>query len=427
MGKISSKKFIPIGKTKGSKTVRMYLCTWNVGTKPPPDDLTSLLNLDNDELPDIYAIGLQEVSTGEQSMIDNPWTEKLTATLCPKGYIRFKAVRLSGMLELAFCRRQIFPNINGIESERTKTGLGGWWGNKGGVCIRFDLNGINICIINSHLAAHRDQTPERIIDHNSILEDQKFRDDDVDNILDHDYVLWMGDLNFRIDELQREEVLTRIEKKDYDYILKYDQLNNTRHQGLAFVDFQEGPITFPPTYKFDVGTNVYDTSEKQRVPAWCDRILWLVHDDSFDGVPLEVKQLHYRHHPEYKISDHRPVTSLFEVKMLSVPPNPLPVTFQNQGQWSIRRDALVKYSVAVYETSAWDWIGLYKTDFTDVHDYVNWVYAVPDAQKSKKPVQVRFTNMDELRSSIERKHILLYISSYKNTLLGMSNEFLISA
>lgn len=157
-------------------------------------------------------------------MTDNPWTEKLTATLCPKGYIRFKVVRLSGMLELAFCRRQLFSSINGIESERTKTGLGGWWGNKGGICIRFDLNGINICIINSHLAAHRDQTPERIIDHNSILEDQKFRDDDVDNILDHDYVLWMGDLNFRIDELQREDVLTRIEKKEYDYLLQYDQV-----------------------------------------------------------------------------------------------------------------------------------------------------------------------------------------------------------
>ena len=46
--------------------------------------------------------------------------------------------------------------------------------------------------------------------------------------------------------------------------------------------------------------------------------------------------------------------------MLSVPPNPLPVTFHNQGQWSIRRDEVVKYSVAVYEASSWDWIGLYK-------------------------------------------------------------------
>jgi synaptojanin len=36
----------------------------------------------------------------------------------------------------------------------------------------------------------------------------------------------------------------------------------------AFVGFEEGPILFPPTYRYDVGTNNYDTSEKARIPAW---------------------------------------------------------------------------------------------------------------------------------------------------------------
>ena len=36
----------------------------------------------------------------------------------------------------------------------------------------------------------------------------------------------------------------------------------------AFERFSEQPITFPPSYKFDVGTNVYDSSEKQRTPSW---------------------------------------------------------------------------------------------------------------------------------------------------------------
>lgn len=30
---------------------------------------------------------------------------------------------------------------------------------------------------------------------------------------------------------------------------------------LRLQGFMEGPITFPPTYKFDPYTNVYDTSE----------------------------------------------------------------------------------------------------------------------------------------------------------------------
>ena len=43
----------------------------------------------------------------------------------------------------------------------------------------------------------------------------------------------------------------------------------------------EVPPCFPPTYKFDkdvpigpCGKLPYDTSEKRRVPAWTDRVLW---------------------------------------------------------------------------------------------------------------------------------------------------------
>lgn len=37
---------------------------------------------------------------------------------------------------------------------------------------------------------------------------------------------------------------------------------------LAFEAYQEGPIFFRPTYRYDVGTDNYDTSEKLRIPAW---------------------------------------------------------------------------------------------------------------------------------------------------------------
>ncbi len=41
-----------------------------------------------------------------------------------------------------------------------------------------------------------------------------------------------------------------------------------------FRGFQEGPIRFAPTYKYDLFSDDYDTSEKMRTPAWTDRVLW---------------------------------------------------------------------------------------------------------------------------------------------------------
>ena len=46
--------------------------------------------------------------------------------------------------------------------------------------------------------------------------------------------------------------------------------------GRVFSGFDEAPPQFWPTYKFDSGTDQYDTSAKQRVPAHCDRVLWRV-------------------------------------------------------------------------------------------------------------------------------------------------------
>lgn len=79
-------------------------------------------------------------------------------------------------------------------------------------------------------------------------------------------------------------------------------------EGRVFRGYQEGDITFLPTYKYDNGTDVYDTSEKQRIPGWTDRIL-------FKGQQL--KQLQYSRAQLYT-SDHRPVLALFEANIVTL-------------------------------------------------------------------------------------------------------------
>jgi hypothetical protein len=49
------------------------------------------------------------------------------------------------------------------------------------------------------------------------------------------------------------------------------KLKNAMDTGVAFVGYEEGPLLFRPTYRYDVGTDIYDTSEKMRIPAWTGR------------------------------------------------------------------------------------------------------------------------------------------------------------
>ena len=66
-------------------------------------------------------------------------------------------------------------------------------------------------------------------------------------------------------------------------------------------------------YKFDAGTNVYDTSEKQRVPAWTDRVLvksiGSAHQD--DAEVLEYS-IFVEGTTDVK-SDHKPVYALIGI------------------------------------------------------------------------------------------------------------------
>lgn len=125
---------------------------------------------------------------------------------------------------------------------------------------------------------------------------------------DHEICIFSGDMNYRIDALSREAIVNAIREESLQKLLHRDQLDISRRKDPTFRlrDFTELPITFNPTYKYDVGTDRYDTSEKRRAPAWCDRIM-------FRG-PNTIQQLHYRRH-EVRLSDHRPVTGSFKLRV----------------------------------------------------------------------------------------------------------------
>jgi hypothetical protein len=183
----------------------------------------------------------------------------------------------------------------------------------------------SICLVNCHLAAGQTQTNHRNNDIAAILESNNLsiernpinRTDhfigggDGTMILDHEICILNGDLNYRIDSMPRDAVIRAIKAGDLNKLLQRDQLlrSRKRNPGFRLRAFIESPITFAPTYKYDVGTDRYDTSAKARSPAWCDRLL-------YRGIG-RVKQLDYCRHEIYA-SDHRPVSGIFRLRVKAI-------------------------------------------------------------------------------------------------------------
>lgn len=97
-------------------------------------------------------------------------------------------------------------------------------------------------------------------------------------------------------------------QKESVSILCFNDLNIRDVRFLkVFQEFSEGPIIFPPTYKYDISSDEYDTSEKARIPSYTDRILW-----RSISTLVQARQLYYGR-AEVKTSDHRPVNAIFDV------------------------------------------------------------------------------------------------------------------
>ncbi|XP_007556156.1 inositol polyphosphate 5-phosphatase K isoform X2 [Poecilia latipinna] len=435
------------GRLLPTDAFRLHMVTWNVATAEPPEDVASLLQLNDQPAIDLYVIGLQEVNVTpvrfiSDLMAEDSWSHLFMDTLGPKGFVKVTSVRMQGLLLLVFAKMMHLPFIRNIQTTYTRTGIFGYWGNKGAVSVRFSFYGHMMCFLNCHLAAHMHNALQRVDEFEYILETQDFDIFDTPHVLDHKVVFWFGDLNFRIEDHGLHFVRSSINGGRLNLLWSKDQLIMMKKKEPFLQEFDEGPLNFKPTYKFDRKADSYDTSGKKRKPAWTDRILWRIKpkslpseedddddekastsaDDGQEEYPIMVTQNTYTSVMSYGVSDHKPVIGNFTLELRKYFDTQL-VDLAPAGEWSADHDALLTYTILEdFMSSTWDWIGLYKVGFKSASNYETFVWVRENELPEVNEVIEKSVAKDDL-PLLSGEYVLGYYSTNLNSIVGLSDNF----
>ncbi|GAA6044924.1 hypothetical protein NBRC10513_004754 [Rhodotorula toruloides] len=339
------------------RTIRTLSISWNVDASRPSDLHGSVDNLEflrnvltSVDSPDIISFGFQEMINledkkltaksmllGKKKASDGKMSDSISSAYRVWHDKLVQAVRLNmpaetpysvvhvgdmiGLFSCIFVKTSEAARLRDVALVTVKTGMGGRYGNKGAILSRFVIDDSSVCFINCHLAAGQTHQRQRDRDLVDILEDKSSFSELGSSspgayapgsmgtmVFDHELAILSGDLNYRIDA-RRDNVVSAVASGNFESLLEHDQLlkNLATNQAFRLRSFKEPHITFPPTYKYDPGTDLYDSSPKRRIPAWCDRILYRSDRE-------KVTPLHYKRY-EVNVSDHRPISAAFDMQI----------------------------------------------------------------------------------------------------------------
>lgn len=211
---------------------------------------------------------------------------------------------LVGCALFVYVKQELTGQVRNVQRDSVKLGFCGSAGNKGAVMLRFEVMNTSVCVINCHLKSGVEFNSAR---KNQLLDvlAKGFAKKNYP-VAGHQINILCGDLNFRV-LLNNRQVRELVHSGNFSEVVAAEQLTQLLKFN-TFQDYTEAPVNFPPTYKFDRGTNEYDTSNKRRVPAWCDRIL-------FKG---DLQSTDYGTNLSFCQSDHKPVFASFSGKLKKI-------------------------------------------------------------------------------------------------------------
>ncbi|KAL6900899.1 hypothetical protein ACP4OV_005575 [Aristida adscensionis] len=347
------------------ENIKIFVGTWNVAQeKASPESLRSWLGSAILDV-GLVVVGLQEVEMGagvlamaaakesvglEGSANGQWWIDNIGKTLDEGiSFHRVGSRQLAGLLIAAWARNDVKPHIGDVDAAAVPCGFGRAIGNKGGVGLRIRVYDRRICFVSNHFAAHQENVSRRNADFDHIYRTMTFNkphgstasatsvqlhkatngnqaDEERPELAEADMVVFLGDFNYRLDGITYDEARDMVSQRSFDWLRERDQLRAEMKAGNVFQGMREGLIKFPPTYKFQrhqPGLSGYDSGEKKRIPAWCDRIVYRdsrsvsIAECSLE-CPVVAAITTYEACMDVTDSDHKPVRCTFSVDIARV-------------------------------------------------------------------------------------------------------------
>eukprot|EP01134_Creolimax_fragrantissima_P001320 CFRG1320T1 len=298
--------------------IRIQAITWNVAQLVNIKESRFDVIADGHDAADIISISLQETQTGVSSfLLENPslsdqWLSSFEQML-NNSFLLVAVEAIAGLLMAIYARPRVYAHIADVAIASLPLGPFGLY-NKGCVAVRFRVADMTYCFVNAHLEAHGERYSSRVEQYFHIQDLLRFGDVPETTMLDHNFIVFNGDLNFRLNCSYKHATShlasvindnRQLQAMIETSLLPHDQLAQAIKEEKVLAEFTESAITFPPTYKFDLGTNIYDSSDKKRVPSWTDRIFIKGRNASiieYDSVSLS-------------LSDHHPVICKIQVEL----------------------------------------------------------------------------------------------------------------
>lgn len=278
--------------------------------------------------------------------------------------------------------------------------------------------------LSAHLNAHDYGNEDRINHYKKVMKEDVFYD--FQRILTCSYSFYAGDLNFRLVDLDKIELINDLNEKGknekfLENLLSHDQLTIAQRNKEAFEHYQEGKITFRPTFKYHQDSREYNP---KRTPSYCDRILYRSKKDK------NLTLIHYDSVEDYLQSDHHPVIAVFDldtqIKSVSKNISSVKLLSPNKAEVDSRFDVWLNkkakpgnYQFAMLASKAdvspteesvvesskkgWDWIGLFKEDFDDLDDYLAYLYVedVPCTEAPPEEILMKMCNIEKGEEALE--------------------------